>query len=176
MFRDVLSGAEEMVAAEFIADGQSTHPLPPLGLYVTLYKAFLSVSQAWCVYSAMGAYPWHWLLEPHWRFRAARLIGASRGNSEGQTHCTGYALYPATAAQPRLQVGTQFMFFGLACFFWTNWRTPCRDSADLAPLLTPEISQATAALKFHIYRLSWQERKKNWAFIQVLTEVHSDRS
>lgn len=45
------------------ADGQSvhthTHPLPPRGLYVTLYKAFLSVSQARCVYSAMGAYPWH---------------------------------------------------------------------------------------------------------------------
>lgn len=79
-----------MVAAKPVADGQRTHPLPPLGLYVTLYKAFLSVSQAWCVYSALGAYPWHWLFEPRWRFRAAQQIGASGRNSEGQTHCTGY--------------------------------------------------------------------------------------
>lgn len=43
------------------ADGQTTHPLPPLGLYVTLYKTFLSASQACCVYTALGAYPWHWL-------------------------------------------------------------------------------------------------------------------
>ena len=72
MFHDVLSsGVKEMVAAEPVADGQTTHPLPPLGLYVTLYKAFLSVSQAWCVYTALGAYPWHWLFEPRWRFRGS---------------------------------------------------------------------------------------------------------
>lgn len=71
MFHDVLSGVKEMVAAKPVADGQTTHPLPPLGLYVTLYKAFLSVSQAWCVYTALGAYPWHWLFEPRWRFRGS---------------------------------------------------------------------------------------------------------
>lgn len=86
VFHDVLSGVKEMVAGEPVADSQRTHPLPPLGLYVTLYKAFLSVSQAWCVYSALGAYPWHWLFEPHRRSRAARLIGASGRNREGQTH------------------------------------------------------------------------------------------
>lgn len=46
MFHDVLSGVKEMVAAQPVADGQTTHPLPPQGLYVTLYKAFLSASQA----------------------------------------------------------------------------------------------------------------------------------
>ncbi len=69
MFHDVLSKVKEMVAAKPVADGPTTHPLPPLGLYVTLYKAFLSVSQAWCVYTALGAYSWHWLSELCWRFR-----------------------------------------------------------------------------------------------------------
>lgn len=64
MFHDVLCGVKEMVAAEPAADGQTTHPLPPPGLYVTLYKAFLSASRAWCVYTALGAYPWHWHFEP----------------------------------------------------------------------------------------------------------------
>lgn len=32
-------------------DTQATHPLPPTGFYLTLYKAFLSVSQACCVYT-----------------------------------------------------------------------------------------------------------------------------
>lgn len=45
------------MAAKPIADGQTTHPLPPPGLYVTLYKAFLSASQAWCVYTALCALP-----------------------------------------------------------------------------------------------------------------------
>lgn len=53
-----------------VADGRTTRPLPPVGLYVTLYKAFLSAGQAWCVYTALGAYSWHWLLELCWRFRA----------------------------------------------------------------------------------------------------------
>ena len=70
-----------MVAAKPVADGQTTHPLPSLGLYVTLYKAFLSVSQAWCVYTALGAYPWHWLFEPRWQFGGS---AANRGWSEEQ--------------------------------------------------------------------------------------------
>lgn len=89
MFHDVLSGVKEMVAAKPVSDGQTTHPLPLLGLYVTLYKAFLSASQAWCVYPALGAYPWHWLFEPAGASVAEQLIGASGRNSEGQTHCTG---------------------------------------------------------------------------------------
>jgi len=32
-------------------DTQATHPLPPTAFYLTLYKAFLSVSQACCVYT-----------------------------------------------------------------------------------------------------------------------------
>lgn len=68
MFHDILSGVKEMVAAKPVADGQTTHPLPPLGLYATLYKAFLSASQAWCVYTALGVYPWHWLFKSCWRF------------------------------------------------------------------------------------------------------------
>lgn len=77
------SEVKEMVAARPVADGQTTHPLPPLGLYVTLYKAFLSVSQAWCVYTALGAYPQHWLFEPRWRFRGS--TGTSSRNSERPT-------------------------------------------------------------------------------------------
>lgn len=68
MFHDVLSGVKEMVVAKPDTDGQTTHPLPPLGLYVTLYKAFLTASQAWCVYTALGAYPWHWLFKLSWCF------------------------------------------------------------------------------------------------------------
>lgn len=56
-------------------------PISPLGLYVTLYKAFLSVSQAWCVYTALGAHPWHWLFEPRWRFRSRT---ANRGLRQEQ--------------------------------------------------------------------------------------------
>lgn len=63
MFHDVVSGVKEMVAVEAVQlDGQTTHPFPPPGLYVALYKAFLSASQAWFVYTALGAYPWHCLL------------------------------------------------------------------------------------------------------------------
>lgn len=54
-----------MVAAELTVRRWSEkarthkHTLAHRGLYVTLYKAFLSVSRAQRVYSAMGAYPWH---------------------------------------------------------------------------------------------------------------------
>lgn len=127
MFHDVLSGVKEMVAAKPVADGQRTHPLPPLGLYVTLYKAFLSVSQAWCVYSALGAYPWHWLFEPCSRFRAAQLIGASGRNSEEQTHCTGYQGFllctslSMTVVWPGLEGGTTLIFFKIHTYFSTAW-------------------------------------------------------
>lgn len=122
MFHDVLSGVEEMVAAKPVADGQRTHPLPPLGLYVTLYKAFLSVSQAWCVYSELGAYPWHWLFEPSWRFTAARLIEASGRNGAGPTHCTGYrrfklcAQFSATLVRPGLRRRATIIFANVLIF------------------------------------------------------------
>lgn len=61
-----------VAAAKLVADVQTTHPLPPL----TLYKAFLSASQAWCVYTGLGAYPWHWVFEPRWHFSGS---AANRG-------------------------------------------------------------------------------------------------
>lgn len=80
---------KEMVAAKPAADGQTTHPLPPLGLYVTLYKTFLSASQAWCVYTALGAYPWHWLFEPRWRFRGSAANRSWKGGTVRGRHKTG---------------------------------------------------------------------------------------
>lgn len=45
-----------MVAAQRAADGQRTHPpLPPLGLYVPLYKAFLTISQRPAVFTQCWA-------------------------------------------------------------------------------------------------------------------------
>lgn len=56
VFCDVLSGVEEMVAAQRAADGQRTRPpLPPLGLYVPLYKAFLTISQRPAVFTQCWA-------------------------------------------------------------------------------------------------------------------------
>lgn len=46
-----------MVAAELAADSPATHPLPLLGLAATLCKAFLTASQAWCVYTELGCLP-----------------------------------------------------------------------------------------------------------------------
>jgi len=80
MFHDVLSSVKQMVAAKLATDGQTTHPLPPLGLYVTLYKAFLSASQAWCVYTALGAYPSCRVFEPRWRFRGSAANKGEREN------------------------------------------------------------------------------------------------
>lgn len=71
------SSLKEMVAAKRVADGQTTHPLPPRGLYVTLYKAFLSASHARCVYTARGAYPWHRVFAG--TSGAARLLGVVVG-------------------------------------------------------------------------------------------------
>ena len=52
-FCDILSWVEgKWWRCGIAADIQATHPLPPPGFYVTLYKAFLSASQAWCVYTA----------------------------------------------------------------------------------------------------------------------------
>lgn len=85
-----------------------TH-FPPLGLYVTLYKAFLSASQAWCVYTALGAYPWHWVFEPRWHFRgsAANRGGAARGQT----------LYWTSGYQPKgFMLCTTVVRPGL--FFW----------------------------------------------------------
>lgn len=81
-----------------------THPLPPQGLYVTLYKAFLSVSQARCVYSAMGASPWHPACsEPRWRSGAARLIGASGGSGKGHTRCYWLRSVPSDSCPAETQ-------------------------------------------------------------------------
>lgn len=78
------SSLKEMVAAKRVADGQTTHPLPPRGLYVTLYKAFLSASQARCVYTARGAYPWHRVFQARWHFRGSAAIGGSGRKIRGR--------------------------------------------------------------------------------------------
>lgn len=56
MFHDVPSGLKQMVAAEPVADGRTTHPLPPRwGIYVALNEAFLTAGQVSCVYTTLGA-------------------------------------------------------------------------------------------------------------------------
>lgn len=84
MFHDLLSGVGEMVAAEPAVNGWTTPLLPPPGLYVILYKAFLSASQAWFVYTALGAYPWHCLRKLCWSFRSSPVNRGESGWNSGR--------------------------------------------------------------------------------------------
>lgn len=148
------------MAAKPVADGQRTHPLPPLGLYVTLYKAFLSVSQAWCVYSELGAYPWHWRFEPSWRFTAARLIGASGRNGAGQTHCAGYRCFKlrtqfsVTLVRPGLPTPGDHNFRLHAYFFDSSalqkYAAASRDGGEVCRFLRLKASRGIVVLVFPV--------------------------